>query len=51
MLYEVITLKSKHMLVKDATYQIEPWVNLGIVKPEQKLMKDAGYLHDISLYH
>jgi len=44
-------LKSKHMLVKHATYQIEPWVNLGIVKLEDKLMNDAEYLHDISLYH
>ncbi|WP_163708268.1 peptidase associated/transthyretin-like domain-containing protein [Mangrovibacterium lignilyticum] len=42
--------QSKHMMVKDASYQIEPWVNLGIVKPEQKLLKDAEYLHDISLY-
>ena len=42
--------QGKHMLVKDAAYQIEPWVNLGIVKPEQKLLKDAEYLHDISLY-
>ena len=43
-------LQAKHMLVKDAAYQIEPWVNLGIVKPEAKVLNDAEYLHDISLY-
>lgn|GEM_PF-5363138 len=41
--------KSKHMIVKDAEYQIEPWVNLGIVKPEQKLIHDAAFLHDITV--
>ena len=38
----------KHMLVKDAQYRIGPWVNLGIVKPEEKLIRDAAFLHDIS---
>ena len=40
---------AKHMIVKDAEYQIEPWVNLGIVKPEQKLIRDAAFLHDITV--
>lgn len=39
--------QSKHMLVKDAGYRIEPWINLGIVKPEEKLIRDAVFLHDI----
>ncbi len=40
--------KSKHMLVKDAMYQVEPWINTGFVKPEEKLIHDAGFLHDIT---
>ncbi len=40
--------KGKHLLVKDAEYRIEPWINLGIIKPEDKLFRQAGFLHDIS---
>ena len=40
--------KAKHMLVKDAVYQPEPWINAGLIKPEDKLVRDASFLHDIT---
>jgi hypothetical protein len=43
--------KSQHFQVKDPVYQVDPWINLGLVKPEKKLLRDAGFLHDINLYH
>ncbi|WP_372775267.1 hypothetical protein [Mangrovibacterium sp.] len=42
--------KANHMMIKDAQYRIDPWVNLGIVKPEKKLIEDAKFLHDITMY-
>lgn len=43
--------KSTHMLVKDASYRITPWVNSGMIKPEEQLINDASFLHDITIYN
>jgi len=42
--------KARRMQVKDAQYQIEPWVRYGIVKPESYLINDARFMHDITQY-
>ncbi len=42
--------KGLHMLVRDAGYRIGPWLNLGIIRPEEKLVRDAVFMHDISQY-
>lgn len=41
---------AKNYLIKDAQYQIEPWVNFGMIKPESYLIRDAGYMHDVTLF-
>ena len=43
--------KAKHILVKEASYLLAPWVNQGIIKPEEKLINEAGFLHDITMFH
>lgn len=41
--------KSKNIQVKNVNYEIAPWVNLGLIKPEERLFKDAKYLHEICI--
>ncbi len=43
-------LKTKQYIVKDAEYQIEPWIRYGIVKPEGYLIRDSKFMHDITQY-
>lgn len=43
-------VKTKQFIVKDAEYQIKPWIRYGIVKPESYLIRDARFMHDIVQY-
>lgn len=42
---------AKRYIVKDAAYQVRPWVGFGMIKPETGLLRDAKYMHDITEYH
>lgn len=43
--------EAQSMQVKHPRYQVEPWINWGFIMPEEKLIGEAKYLHDVLVYH
>ncbi len=41
--------KSKHLLVRNPQYSVAPWIRFGVVKPEDNLLENVSYLHDITV--
>ncbi len=41
--------ESKHMLVRNPEYNVEPWIKFGLIKPEDSLLENVSYLHDITV--
>lgn len=42
--------KSKHIMVKEIRYQPKYWIKQGIIKPENNLIRDLKFMHDITFF-